>query len=121
MEQLRIKTEAMGDTAAVIRPDGHINALTAESFENALKAASKDHPSLVLDMSAVAYMASPGFGAVLGLLEPLRERGGDILFAGMDGSVKEAFKLLGLGSVINTHDSVESALDALGSGSGQPG
>ena len=59
-------------------------------------------------------MASPGFGAVLGLLEPQRKAGGDILFAAMTGSVREAFGLLGLGSVIRAFETVQAAKESVG-------
>jgi anti-sigma B factor antagonist len=65
---------------------------------------------LVVDLERVAFIASAGFGCLLNIREAVRERGGDLVFAGTSTRVREIFDLLGITTLLHFAPDVGSAL-----------
>lgn len=84
------------DGVAVLRPDGFINAHTVRAFESALEALVQEgRYTILLDCRLLNYISSAGLGAIMGLIETVRENGGDILLCSLQKNVFEIFDTLG--------------------------
>ena len=84
------------DGVAVLRPEGFINAHTVRQFEAALEALVREGKySILLDCRLLNYISSAGLGAIMGLIEGIRENGGDILLCSLQKNVFEIFDTLG--------------------------
>lgn len=67
-------------------------------------------PALVMDFQHVRWINSSGAGAILACLNTLRQNGGDIRFANLQGMTQQYFHLSKLETVISIFDSVEKAV-----------
>ena len=84
------------DGVAVMRPEGFINAHTVRQFEGALEALVKEGRfTILLDCKTLNYISSAGLGAIMGLIETVRENGGDILLCNLQDNVYAIFDTLG--------------------------
>jgi len=81
---------------AVVQPEGFINAHTVRQFESSLEglvAAGKF--TILLNCKDLNYISSAGLGAIMGLIETVRENGGDILLCSLQENVYAIFDTLG--------------------------
>ena len=102
------------DGVAVLQPEGFINAHTVRQFEAALEAqVQAGRHTILLDCRNLHYISSAGLGAIMGLIEPVREHGGDIVLCGMQSNVQEIFDTLGFTQLYQVFDSREAALQRL--------
>jgi anti-anti-sigma factor len=84
------------DGVAVMRPEGFINAHTVRMFEDALeKLVAEGRFTILLDCQGLNYISSAGLGAIMGLIESVREHGGDILLCNLHDNVYAIFDTLG--------------------------
>ena len=84
------------DGVAVLEPEGFINAHTVRQFEGALEALVQEGRfTILLDCKLLSYISSAGLGAIMGLIETVRENGGDILLCNLQKNVFEIFDTLG--------------------------
>jgi anti-sigma B factor antagonist len=100
----------------VISPRGFVNAHTAPEFEGALRRAlGEGRVRIVVDCSALAYIASAGLGAMMGTIEEIREAGGDLRVAELNDTVRNIFEILGLHHLYRVFP---TAIEAVGSYAG---
>jgi anti-sigma B factor antagonist len=84
------------DEVTLLYPRGFINAHTVRVFEDEIRRAlAEGRCKLVVNASALNYIASAGLGAMMGAIEEIRGRGGDLRLAGLSDSVKNILELLG--------------------------
>ncbi|MCE1227896.1 MAG: STAS domain-containing protein [Firmicutes bacterium] len=84
------------DDLAVLAPDGFINAHTVRQFESALEDLVKAGKfTILLDCERLNYISSAGLGAIMGLIETVRENRGDILLCSLQENVFAIFDTLG--------------------------
>jgi anti-anti-sigma factor len=113
MADLSIQVQQEGGVA-VLRPEGFINAHTVRQFEAALEAqVQSGRYTILLDCGSLHYISSAGLGAIMGLIEPVRERDGDIVLCGLQKNVQEIFDTLGFTQLYQVFDSREAALQRL--------
>ena len=67
-------------------------------------------PALVMDFQRVRWINSSGVGAMLACLNMLRQNGGDIRFANLQGMTQQYFHLSKLETVVSIFASVEKAV-----------
>jgi len=102
------------DAVAVLRPEGFINAHTVRQFETALEALVQEgRYTILLDCRALNYISSAGLGAIMGLIETVREHGGDILLCSLQKNVFEIFDTLGFTQLYRVFASEGEALQRL--------
>jgi anti-sigma B factor antagonist len=102
------------DGVAVVRPEGFINAHTVRQFERALEALVREGRwTILLDCSMLNYISSAGLGAIMGLIEPVRANGGDILLCQLQKNVHEIFDTLGFTELYRVFDTEGEALQCL--------
>jgi len=103
------------DGVAVLRPEGFINAHTVRQFEGALEdLVQAGRYTILLDCQALNYISSAGLGAIMGLIETVREHGGDILLCNLQENVYAIFDTLGFTQLYQVFGSEAEAHQAIG-------
>lgn len=98
----------------MVQPAGFINAHTVRQFESALEslvAAGKF--TILLDCHGLNYISSAGLGAIMGLIETVRENKGDILLCSLQENVYAIFDTLGFTQLYRVFPSEDEARLAL--------
>jgi anti-anti-sigma factor len=106
---MEISTEK-GKNCVVVSVRGKVDAVTAPAFERGLAdLIEKGETTLLLDLSALEYISSAGLRSILATAKQLKAKNGELLFSGLQGPVKEVFKISGFGSIFCIFDSTEDA------------
>jgi len=106
------KSESGG--VVVFSLKGRVEALSAPRVRDALVASARDgKPRMVVDMAAVEFVDSAGFGAFIAALTALQQHQGVIAFAALGSNVDRTFRLIRLDRIFTVHPSVEAAVAAL--------
>jgi anti-anti-sigma factor len=102
------------DGVAVVKPEGFINAHTVRMFEDALeKLVAAGRVTNLLDCQGLNYISSAGLGAIMGLIETVREQGGDILLCSLAENVFAIFDTLGFTQLYKVFPTEAEALQYL--------
>ncbi len=113
MADLSIEVQE-ADGVAVLQPSGFINAHTVRGFEEAMEALVKaGQYTILLDCRHLTYISSAGLGAIMGLIETVREHGGDILLSNLQSNVFAIFDTLGFTQLYRVFGDQSEALAAL--------
>lgn len=113
MSDLSIEVHEV-DGAAVLLPAGFINAHTVRDFEEAMEALVKaGRYTILLDCRHLIYISSAGLGAIMGLIETVREHGGDILLSNLQANVFAIFDTLGFTQLYRVFGDQAQALAAI--------
>jgi anti-sigma B factor antagonist len=100
--------------AAVVQVAGDVDASAVATVRGAIEEALHGTPrAVVLDLSAVALLASAGMTLLLEATEDLRDRGVPLLLAATARTVRRPLRITGLDRVLTLHDDVPSALVAV--------
>lgn len=95
MNELEIVAR-QADDVRLLYPKGFINAHTARLFEGEIqRALSEGCSKIVVNGAELAYVASAGLGAMMGLIEEIRGRGGDLRLSELNETVRNIFEILG--------------------------
>lgn len=98
------------DDISIVKVNGYLDTTTAAELEEALyNLLQKENYRIVVDLSDTTYISSAGWGIFIGEIKEIRNRGGDLKLAGMNGDVFEVFQLLEFQSILNAHDTAEEA------------
>lgn len=102
------------DGVSVMRPEGFINAHTVRMFEEALeKLVTGGRYTILLDCKGLNYISSAGLGAIMGLIETVRDNGGDILLCNLQDNVHAIFDTLGFTQLYRVFATDVEAFQAL--------
>jgi anti-sigma B factor antagonist len=102
------------DGIAVLQPVGFINAHTVRQFETALESlVSSGKYTILLNCQGLSYISSAGLGAIMGLIETVRENRGDILLCSLQENVYAIFDTLGFTQLYRVFPSEGEARQAL--------
>ena len=98
------------DDISVVKVNGYLDTTTTAELEEALHdLLKKENYRIVVDLSDTSYISSAGWGIFIGEIKEIRNRGGDLKLAGMNGDVFEVFQLLEFQSILYAHDTAEEA------------
>ena len=112
MPDLMVESRQVGDVT-VITPKGFINAHTVRHFEQVLSNAIEEgHLKILINGSDLAYIASAGLGVIMGLIEEIRLRGGDIRLAELNETVRNIFEVLGFNHLCKVLTSEREGLES---------
>lgn len=113
MADLSIQVRETGPVA-VVQPQGFINAHTVRQFESALEGlVAKGQFTILINCQDLNYISSAGLGAIMGLIETVRENGGDILLCSLQENVHAIFETLGFTQLYRVFPGEEQALSAV--------
>ncbi len=113
MESFEIVGETLADGTRVLRPAGRLDAHNATILMQRCKAEAPDDGRLVLNLSAVPFIASSGIGALLALMEEMQQRGGGLRVAEASPAVDSVLRLLNLDQFLPMDASEADSVRAL--------
>lgn len=112
MPDLTVQSRRVGDVT-VVTPQGFINAHTVREFEQALSEAVEDgNDKILINGSELAYIASAGLGVIMGVIEDVRSKGGDIRLAELNDTVRNIFEVLGFNHLCQVLNSEQEGVES---------
>ncbi len=100
------------DDIAKLYPKGHLDAHNVERFEKEMiKLIKKGVYKVVLNCKDLNYISSAGMGIIMGYLDEIREKGGDIKLCLVNERVYEIFDLVGFTEIYEFLDSENEAVE----------
>jgi anti-sigma B factor antagonist len=110
MKSFYIRSKVQEDTA-VLYPKGHLDAHNVDRFEKEMvKLISSKIVNIIINCKELNYISSAGMGIIMGYLDEIREKGGDIKLCCVDERVYEIFDLVGFTEIYDFLDSEETAI-----------
>lgn len=95
MADLNVDLKTEGDVILVY-PRGFINAHTVRSFEQVLQdQVERKSYRIVINCADLRYISSAGLGALMGVIDEVRENQGDIKLSNMSENIFNIFDILG--------------------------
>ncbi|MCI0515566.1 STAS domain-containing protein [candidate division KSB1 bacterium] len=67
--------------------------------------------NLIVDLGAVSYVSSAGWGVFVGEIRNIRENGGDLRIVQMMPDVYEVFEMLEFNRILSYHDNIEEVIN----------
>ena len=105
----------METSTAVVAVTGKMDALTAPAYQEKLnELIAGGTIAVVVDFDGLDYISSAGLRVILATAKVLKSKGGQVRFSNVKGAVRDVFEMSGFGTIFQMHDSVASALAALG-------
>ena len=96
---------------AALYPKGHLDAHNVERFEKEmLKLIENNVFNIIVNCRELNYISSAGMGIIMGYLDEIREKGGDIKLCNVDRRVYEIFDLVGFTEIYDFLDDEETAI-----------
>lgn len=91
---------------------GYVDTTTSPELQRMLTDVIRQGVTqLIIDMAAVNYVSSAGWGVFVGEIRGLREQGGDLKIIQMIPEVNEVFEMLEFNRILTCYDSLEEAID----------
>lgn len=110
MKSFYIRSKIVEDVA-VIYPKGHLDAHNVERFEKEiLKQLESSIYNVIVNCKELNYISSAGMGIIMGYLDEIREKGGDIKLCSVDERVYEIFDLVGFTEIYDFLEDEETAI-----------
>jgi anti-sigma B factor antagonist len=95
MSELQVESREL-EGVLLLYPRGFVNAHTVRLFEGEIqKALDKQRYCIVVNCAGLKYIASAGLGALMGVIEEVRQHGGDIRLTDLNETVLNIFEILG--------------------------
>jgi anti-anti-sigma factor len=100
---------------ALIRVRGRLDLKNAKDLmDHCRRLNAEGRKQLVLNLSAVTFVASSGIGTLLALTEEFKESGGDLQLVALSYAVQSVVNLLNLTQFLHIEKNEAEALAALG-------
>lgn len=102
------------DNVVVAGLKGRMDAVTAPEFDRKFAEWVSGGANLfVFNLNGLEYISSAGLRSILASAKQLKEKEGKVVFAGIDGPVKEVFELSGFYSIFDIYDTEETAISRI--------
>ena len=113
--------ERRNGEAVILSLDGPLNSVTAPDLEaRATAVIGQGGIRIVLDCSRMGYVNSTGLRALLICAKACQLQGGRLVIASLQAHCRQVMGMSGFLSIIDCHETVESALDRLSRADGEP-
>ena len=100
---------------AMIRLAGRLDATQAPELNTAVQKSLREGASnLILDCSALSYVASMGLRCFLLAQKEAQGAGGTLVFFGLNDNVRSVFAMTGFDKIVRVRANFEDALSCLG-------
>jgi len=96
-----------------VRLEGAMDIAGAKAVKEPFDRIIDEVTHLIVDLSAVNYIASVGVGVLLSVAQDLDEKNGRLVLAAPSDTVRETLGLMKIDDVIKITDTVEEAAAAL--------
>jgi anti-sigma B factor antagonist len=105
------------ENIGILNIQGFLDAHTAPDFENELQNLIKDNFfNIIVSLDGLQYISSAGLGVFMGVIEDIRNNGGDLKICCAATKVFKVFDLLGFPSLYEFYDSEDDAINNFKSG-----
>ncbi len=105
---------------SVVSARGRLDNVTASQFENHLfNFISRGENIFIINFAHLEYISSAGIRSILAIAKKLKEKKGEMIFAGLQDPVKEIFKISGFNSIFRIFSTEEEALAMLNEHTGR--
>lgn len=95
----------------VVSVKGKIDAVTAPDFEKVLaNLIAQGENTFLMELSGLEYISSAGLRSILATAKQVKPKGGNILFSGLRGPVKDVFNISGFGTIFKIFETQADAL-----------
>ncbi|MBN1352404.1 STAS domain-containing protein [candidate division KSB1 bacterium] len=114
MEGIQIHTSSVGvrGDIAMVRVQGFIDTNTCVELRKYIdRILSHSVFQVVVDMGAVNYVSSAGWGVFVGEIRGIKESGGDLKIVQMMPDVYEVFEMLEFNRILSYYDNMEEAIN----------
>jgi len=99
------------DGIAVIQPRGHLDAHNVSRFEKEIVKFIRDgFFRIIINCVELEYITSAGMGVIMGYIDEVREKSGDIKLCNLNERVYETFDLVGFTEIYDFLANEEEAL-----------
>ena len=106
-------TESTAGPVQVLHLQGYLDGHTFVELERKVDGLLKTgKPRIVIELSALSYIASAGVGVFINSQHQAKAKGGTVQLVNPSASVREIFSILGLGSIFTIHDTLEQGVKA---------
>jgi len=96
----------------LFRVRGYVDTTTSPELQRMMTEVIRDGiHQIIVDLGAVNYVSSAGWGVFVGEIRGLREQGGDLKIVQMIPEVNEVFEMLEFNRILTCYDSLEEAID----------
>ncbi len=113
---LKIEIEK-GKEVAIINLKGLLDAHNSTLFSDALKeVVNEGFLKIIVNFKNLEYLGSSGLEILLGKIQAIRNKGGDIVLCEMSSKIYKVFDLLGLTNYFKIFKSEEEALKSFENG-----
>ncbi len=110
MEKFEVFRKVMGNVN-VINIQGFLDAHTAPDFENELQQIIDESGyNILVNLDGLQYISSAGLGVFMGVIEDIRNNGGDLKICCAAPKVFKVFDLLGFPSLYEFYDAEDLAI-----------
>jgi anti-sigma B factor antagonist len=114
MDGIEITMDRVGalHDIGLFRVRGYVDTTTSPELQRMLTEIIQDGVTqIIIDLGAVNYVSSAGWGVFVGEIRGLREQGGDLKIIQMIPEVNEVFEMLEFNRILTCYDSLEEAID----------
>lgn len=95
----------------VLKTSGRVDGSNAPELSTAFKQLNTNGIyNLVFDMTDINFMASAGWWVLIDIQKTCKPKGGEIVLACVDKSIRDSLKLVGMDSYFKIFDDVLSAV-----------
>ncbi|MCX5853171.1 MAG: STAS domain-containing protein [Deltaproteobacteria bacterium] len=109
---MEIKTKKEKNTV-IVSVKGRMDAVTSPEFEKSLSTLiAAGENDFLINLHQLEYISSAGLRSILTVAKLLKTKDGKILFAALQGPVKDVFNISGFGAIFKIHETEEEALKA---------
>ena len=106
---MRVETETSENGIALIKLAGRMDAQGAPEIEQKVMDHASSHRSIIVDMTAVDFLASVGIRTLLLVAKAVAKRGGKMVLLNPDPNIAKILEISGIDSLIPTHRSLDEA------------
>ncbi|HOT96794.1 MAG TPA: STAS domain-containing protein [bacterium] len=114
MDGIEITVDRVGALRDIglFRVRGYVDTTTSPELQRQLTEIIQEGVTqIIIDLGAVNYVSSAGWGVFVGEIRGLREQGGDLKIIQMIPEVNEVFEMLEFNRILTCYDSLEEAID----------
>jgi anti-sigma B factor antagonist len=111
MKYFHIRSKQV-DNVVILYPKGHLDAHNVERFEKEiLKLLESNMVQIVINCKDLNYISSAGMGIIMGYLDEVREKEGDIKLCCLNDRVYEIFDLVGFTDIYDFENDEQLAIN----------
>ena len=110
MDRPAIKTDALRDDTLTVNPGRMLDNDNAQNMVDIFSSAiDQGYRFIIVDMIDLEFLSSAGVGSILGNVETLREKGGDVILCNLSPTVEHVLKVLDLDDYLTIRADLKQA------------